>query len=148
MAGIFDKASEVFDKSAAFASDIFDKSKDAANDIAGQAGDIATRGKIKAKLVDQGLEYDRLMRRLGTALYDQLKDDPNYADTNQSLFAEIAACVERKQQLEDELAAAEAAYDTSRPVDVTPIESVESEATDEQVEDEPASEEQEESEEK
>ena len=121
MASIFDRASEMFDKSMDAASDLFDKSKEAANDFASQAGDLATRGKIKAKLVDQGLEYDRLMRKLGSALYEQLKDDPKYAETNQALFAEIARCVQRKQDLEDELYAAEAAADAARPVDVTPV---------------------------
>ena len=121
MAGIFDTASKFIDMGRDVAVNALEKGKDAANGLAGSATELAAKGKIKAQLYDQGLEYDRLMRKLGTALYDQLKDDPTYADTNRSLFAEIDACVQRRQRLQDELAQVEANAAAARPVDVTPI---------------------------
>lgn len=121
MANIFDAASKIFDKSVDVASDMFEKGKDAASDLAGSAGDLANKGVIKAKLYDQGLEYDKLMRLLGMAVYDQVKDDPAFADEHKDLFAKIAASLERKQMLEDELAEIDARAAAAKPIDVEPV---------------------------
>ncbi len=118
-----DVASDMFEKSKDVASDVFEKSKDVASDLAGSAGDLASKGVIKAKLYDQGLEYDKLMRLLGVAIYDQVKDDPAFVDEHKDLFNRISASLERKQMLEDELVEIDAAAAASKPIDVEPLES-------------------------
>lgn len=122
MANIIDTASKIIDKGMDVASDVFEKGKDVASDLADSAGDLASKGVIKAKLYDQGLEYDKLMRLLGTAIYDQVKDDPTFVDAHKDLFAKISASLERKQMLEDELAEIDAAAAASKPIDVEPLE--------------------------
>lgn len=128
MANIIDTASKIIDKGMDVASDVFEKSKDVASDLADSAGDLASKGVIKAKLYDQGLEYDKLMRLLGTAIYDQVKDDPAFVDEHKDLFNRISANLERKQMLEDELAEIDAAAAASKPIDVEPLESDEKKA--------------------
>ncbi|MGI6032528.1 MAG: hypothetical protein ACOX69_03845 [Coriobacteriales bacterium] len=136
--GLFDKASEMFDKSVDAASEMFDKSRDAASDmfdksrdiasdLANQAGDFATRSRIKAKIAEQSLEHDRLMKKLGETIYDQVKDDPAYTDNNKSLFVEIEACNTRLQELKDELSREDAASASEKVIDVEPAEPEEKE---------------------
>ena len=115
---IFSAANKMFSKSVEVASDLFEKSVDASRDLAGTATEAANKGRVKAKLYDLGLEYDKLMRDLGKAVYDDIKDDAKYVDANKELFEKIAACVERRQILEDELSDVEAAADAAKPVDV------------------------------
>ena len=109
-----DVASKVFDKSMDAASEAFDKSKSATSGFADSAADFAKRGKIRAQLADVSLEYDLLMKQLGTAVYERVKDDPQYA--------EIAKVVQRRQDLEDQLSESQAADDAAKPIDVTPVE--------------------------
>lgn len=130
MAGLFDRASEAFGKSMDAAGDIFDKGVSAASSLASSAGDLGKRGVIRAKLADNNLEYERLMKRLGTVLYEELKDDPKYAEANQELFKEIAGCVDRRQVLEDELSEIDAAAAASKPIDVEPVKPVAPEGAD------------------
>lgn len=117
-----DVASKVFDKSMDAASEAFDKSKSATSGFADSAADFAKRGKIRAQLADVSLEYDRLMKQLGTAVYERVKDDPHYADAHPDLFAEIAKVVQRRQDLEDQLSEIQAADDAAKSIDVTPVE--------------------------
>ena len=111
-------ASDMFDKSVDAASDIIDKGKDAAGGFANSANEVVSKSRTKAKLYDQGLEYDKLMLQLGKAVYERVKDDETYVSGNEELFAKIAASVERRQILEDELAEIEAKADAAKPVDV------------------------------
>ena len=108
MADMFDTANKMFSKSVEVANDLFEKSVDVAGDLAGTATAAAGKGRIKAKLYDQELEYGKLMRELGTAVYDDIKDDSAYVDAHSELFAKIASSIERRQILEDELAEADA----------------------------------------
>lgn len=108
MADMFDTANKMFNKSVEVANDIFEKSVDVAGDLAGTATAAAGKGRIKAKLYDQELEYGKLMRELGGAVYDEIKDDPKYVEAHSELFAKIASSIERKEILEDELAEADA----------------------------------------
>lgn len=116
-----DAAGEMFGKSVDAASDMFDKGVNAASGLASSAGDLGKRGVARAKLADANLEYERLMKKLGTVLYEELKDDPKYAEAHEDLFREIETCVERRQGLEDEIAAIDAAADVAKPIDVKPV---------------------------
>ena len=133
MARIFDSASELIDRgikatggfisqAGEAAGDLIAKGKDAAGDIAGSAGELVDKGKVKAKLFDNGLEHDRLMRELGTAVYDQVKNDPACFEANKTLFERIALNIEQRQELEGELYDIEAAADAAKPIDVEPVE--------------------------
>lgn len=124
MAGLFDKASEALGKGMDAAGDIFGRGVSAASDLASSAGDLGKRGVIRAKLADNDLEYERLMKKLGTVLYEELKNDPKYVDAHQALFKEIATCVDRRQVLEDELSEIDAAAAASKPIDVEPVKPV------------------------
>lgn len=141
MAKIFDSASELIDKGVKLTSELmgkageaatgaFAKGKDVAGDIAGNAGEFVGKGKVKAKLFDNSLEHDRLMRELGSAVYDQVKCDPEYVDANKSLFERIALNIEARQDLEDELYDIEAASDAAQPVDVEPLDAAEADKAD------------------
>lgn len=132
MASIFDSASELLGKGAQAAADALEKGKDVAGDLASKGKEVADgfpgnvsglvdKTKLKAKLYDNGLEVDRLMRELGHAVYEQLKDDPAHTEPNQELFEKISAALERKQELEDQIAEAEAAAAAGKPIDVEPV---------------------------
>ena len=128
MADIFDFANDVVDKGREVASDLIDaasdlagKGIDFAGDLANNAGDYAAKGKIKAQLLDQKIEFDGLMLELGRAVYDKVKDDPEFVEANEALFAKIAVSVQRKQDLEDELSAIDAAAAAAKPIDVEPL---------------------------
>lgn len=118
---LFDKATEMFGKGIDAASDILGKGKDMASDVVNSAGDLGKRGVVRAKIADANLEYERLMKRLGTVLYEELKNDPKYAEANQGLFKEIQTCVDRRQALEDELSEIDAASAAKDPIEVNPV---------------------------
>lgn len=106
---------------------LFDKGKDAASDIAASAGDIVTKAKIRAQIANQSIEHDTLMRKLGEAIYEEVRQDSRYADAFPELFAQIEEVDARRQALEDELARMNAEGDDERPLEVS-IVNVEDEA--------------------
>lgn len=71
-------------------------------------GDFAVKAKIKVQLLDQSLEYDALMKKLGEAVYDEIKHDERYTTAHQTLFTKIAEVAARKRALEDEYARVDA----------------------------------------
>lgn len=117
MADFFNAASKVFNKSVEVGSDLFDKGVSAAGDMGKTVSGAMSKSKIKAKLYDESLGYDKLMKELGKAVYDQIKDDPKYADANKDLLDKIAASIERTQILNDELAEL-GGDDAAKPDDV------------------------------
>ena len=104
------------------AGDLFDMSMEFAEAVARQAGDFASTAQLKARILDKNLEYDRLMKELGTSIYETVKEYPEIVEANQDLFTRIADVIKTRQDLEDKLAEAQAAADADRPIDVDPIE--------------------------
>lgn len=84
------------------ANGLFDKGKTAFSEFADAAGDLTAKAKVKAQIVDQGLERDSLMKRLGEAVYEDIKTDERYAEANAELLAKIAEIDARKAALEAE----------------------------------------------
>lgn len=106
---------------------LFDKGKGAASDIAASAGDIVTKAKIKAQIANQSIEHDTLMRKLGEAIYEEVRQDSRYTDAFPEIFAQIEEVDARKQALEDELARMNAEGADEKPLEVS-IVNVEDEA--------------------
>ena len=93
MAGIQDSFDDMFEKgSAAFLS------------FSEMAGDFAIKAKIKTQLLDQSLEFDSLMKKLGEAVYEEVKLDEHYTAAHPELFAKIEEVEQRRKALEDEYA--------------------------------------------
>lgn len=78
------------------------------SNLSEMAGDLAVRVKIKAQLLDQNLEYDGLMKKLGEAVYEEVKRDERYTSAHPSLFAKIVEVDQRRKALEEEYARLEA----------------------------------------
>ena len=78
------------------------------SNLSEMAGDLAVRVKIKAQLLDQNLEYDGLMKKLGEAVYEEVKRDERYTSAHPSLFAKIVEVDQRRKALEEEYARIEA----------------------------------------
>lgn len=101
---------------------LFDKGMGVVSDFAASAGDIATKAKIKAQIANQSLEHDTLMRKLGEAIYEEVKQDPRYTDAFPEIFAQIEEVDARKQALEDELARMSAEGDDGeKPLEVNVV---------------------------
>ena len=100
------------------ANEMYEKSAMAFSGIADMAGDLAARAKIKMQLLDQGLEYDTLMKRLGEAVYEEVKLDERYTQAFSDLFEKIAEVSARIKALEDE-------YERLSRVDEQPEEAAE-----------------------
>ena len=73
-------------------------------DLADKAGVLSVKAKIKAQQIDQSLEYDSLMKKLGEAVYEEVKLDERYTNAHPELFAQIAEVIERRQALDKEYA--------------------------------------------
>ncbi len=84
--------------------DAFEKGQAAISDIAEKASLLSLKAKIKVQIIDQGLEYDSLMKKLGEAVYEEVKLDERYTSAHPELFAKIAEVIDRKQALENEYA--------------------------------------------
>lgn len=93
MAGIQDSFEGAFDKgSAAFLN------------LSEMAEDLAVKVKIKTQLLDQSLEFDSLMKKLGEAVYEEVKLDERYTAAHPELFQKIAEVEQRRKALEEEYA--------------------------------------------
>lgn len=77
-------------------------------DFAGKASSLSLKARIKVQLIDQGLEYDSLMKKLGEAVYEEVKRDERYTSAHPELFDKIAEVIDRKQALENEYARVDA----------------------------------------
>jgi hypothetical protein len=95
------------------AGDILDKGSVAFSEFTDAAGGFAIKAKVKMQLVDQGLEYDSLMKKLGEAVYEEIRNDERYTAAHSDLFAQIAEVQARKQALENEYARIDAQGDQS-----------------------------------
>lgn len=100
---------------------LIDRGYETMSNLASSAGDVASKTKIKAKLLDVSLEQDNLMKKLGYAVYDDLVNDDAFRAANEELLARIADVIAHKEALETELADMDASEDDADIIDVDAI---------------------------
>lgn len=87
------------------ASDLMSKGQQTASDLGKRAGDLSGKAAMRAKISAAENEYGKLAHDLGAAAFEQLKDDPRYAEQYADLFAKMDEVLARKARLEKEYAA-------------------------------------------
>lgn len=87
------------------ASGLMSKGQQTASDLGKRAGDLSGKAAMRAKISAAENEYGKLARDLGADVFEQLKDDPRYAEQYADLFAKMDEVLARKAQLEKEYAA-------------------------------------------
>ena len=87
------------------ASGLMSKGQQTASDLGKRAGDLSGKAAMRAKISAAENEYGKLARDLGAAVFEQLKDDPRYAEQYADLFAKMDEVLARKAQLEKEYVA-------------------------------------------
>lgn len=90
-----------------FGKEAIDKGTEVISNLADKAGDLSIKAKIKMQLIDQGLELDSLMKKLGEAVYEEVRLDERYTNAYPELFEQIEEVKARKQALENEYARVE-----------------------------------------
>lgn len=87
------------------ASGLMSKGQQTASDLGKRAEDLSGKAAMRAKISAAENEYGKLARDLGADVFEQLKDDPRYAEQYADLFAKMDEVLARKAQLEKEYAA-------------------------------------------
>lgn len=103
------------------AKDLIDRGAQVVSSLAASAGDAASRTKIRLKIGDLGLEHDKLMKELGKAAYEDIKENAKLAGKHADLIGKIDEVDAHKAALEEELAKMSANAQADEPVDVEAI---------------------------